>query len=368
MSLSTLTLLAVLLTTLVLAAVAGPVFWVAGRLVTGTADPIRWFRRLLVVGLFPVGLVSFGLLWIVGGGETGRALVGRVAPTLAETIVGTVAGTAVSLVGVWIVCTTAYAGTLPAIREIRDLDTGLVRATVTFGRYLAVVFAVGAVVVPVVTAPLSGGSALLAVGGLLVVFLFAGIASPLLIAGMRRTRDPTDAERDRLADPTATAGVDAPVRVLVSHDTETVEVYLRGYGRWRRLLVSDYALDALDDRELTALVTLRAEQARHWTLECRQAMTLGVIVAVLLIGAGPVPALPGVVASLLGLGGLAALARRQGARADRAAGDRVGDERIAETLERVAELHDSEPARGGLAGLVGLSRPTGDRIDRLRES
>jgi STE24 endopeptidase len=368
MALSAITLLAVLLTTLVLAVVAGPTFWVAGRLVTGTADPIRWLRRLLVVGLFPVGLVSFGLLWVGGGGETGRALVGRVAPTLAETVVGTVAGTAVSLVGVWVVCLAAYAGTLPAIREVRDLDTGLLRATLAFGRYLAVLFAVVAVVLPVVTAPLSGGSALLAVAGLLVVFPVAGIASPLLIAGMRRTRDPTDAEADRLADATGTASIDAPVRVLVSDDTETVEVHLRGYGRWRRLFVSDYALDALDDRELTALLTLRAEQARHRTLECRQAMALGVIAGALLVGAGPVPTLPGVVGTLVGLGGLVALTRRQGARADRAAGDRVGDETLAETLEHVAELHDSRPARGGLAALVGLSLPTGDRIDRLRES
>ena len=368
MALSALTLLALLLTTLVLAGVAGVGFWVAGKLVASTRSPVRWLRRLLLGGLFPVGLGSFGLLWTVGGGETGRALVGRFAPTLTESVVGNGAGTAVSLVGVWVVCLTAYAGTLPAIREVRDLDTSCNRALRTFGRYLAVLFAVAAVVVPVVTAPLFGGSALLAVAGLLVVFVVVGVAGPLVIAGTRRTRDPTDAERERLADPTATAGIDAPARVLLSNDTETVEVYLRGYGRCRRLFLSDYALDALDDRELTALATLRAEQTRHRTLELRQAMALGTIVGALLLGTGPVPALPGIVGTLLLLAGLVALARRQSARADRAAGDRVGDEQLAETLERVADLHDSQPARGGLAGLVGPSLPAGDRIDRLRES
>lgn len=368
MALSAITVLAFLLTTAVLAVVAGPTFWLAGRLLTHASDPVRWLRRLLLVGLFPVGLGSFGLLWIVGGGETGRALVARVAPTLAGTVVGTVAGTALSLVGVWVVCLTAYAGTLPTIREVRDLDTGLFRATVTFGRYLAVLFATVAVVLPVVTAPLSGGSALLAVAGLLGVFLFATVASPLVIAGTRRTRDPTDAERDRLADLTATAGIDAPALILPSNDTETVEVHLRGYGRWRRLLLSDYALETLDDRELTALLTLRVEQARHRTLELRQVVAFGLIAAVLLIGAGPVPTLPGVVATLLGLVALGVLTRRQTVRADTATAAQVGDERLAETLERVAALHDSEPSRGGLGGLVGFSPPTGDRIDRLRGS
>jgi hypothetical protein len=368
MALSTLTVLACLLTTLVLVVVAGPAFWLASRLVARTSDSVRWLRRLLVVGLFPVGLGSFGLLWIVGGGETGRALVGRVAPALADTVVGTVAGTAVSLVGVWVVCVAAYAGTLPTIRDVRDLDTGLRRGTLTFGRYLAGLFAIVAVVLPVVTAPLSGGSVLLAVAGMLAVFLLATVANPLVIAGSRRTRGPTDSERRRLAGPTATAGVDAPVRVLVTDATETVEVYLRGHGRWRRLLVSDYALDALDERELAALCTLRVEQARTHLLELRQAIAFGVIAAGLLIGAGPVPTLPGVAGTLLGVGGLVVLARREAARADAAAGDRVGHETLAGTLERVAALHDREPSRGGLAGLVGLSPPTGDRIDRLRES
>ncbi|MFC5368408.1 hypothetical protein [Salinirubrum litoreum] len=368
MALSAITVLAVLLTTAVLTVVAGPTFWLAGRLLARTDDPVRWLRRLLLVGLFPVGLGSFGLLWVVGGGETGRALVARVAPTLAESVVGTVAGTAVSLVGVWVVCLVAYAGTLPAIREIRDLDTGLLRATRTFGRYLAVLFAVVAVVLPVTTAPLSGGSALLAVAALLVVFLLATVASPVVIAGTRRTRAPTDAERRRLADLAATAGIDAPTRILPSDATETVEVHLRGYGRWQRLLLSDYALDALDDRELTALLTLRTEQARHRTLELRQVGAFGLIAAVLLIGAGPVPTLPGVVATLLGIVALGVLTRRQAVRADAATATRVGDETLAETLERVAALHDSDPSRGGLAGRLGFTPPTGDRIDRLRES
>ncbi|ADD04311.1 homolog to peptidase [Natrialba magadii ATCC 43099] len=197
--------------------------------------------------------------------------------------------------------------------------------------------------------------------------LLCWLTAPILVALLSPVRQPTDAERARLADVLESAALEPhSVRVrVVDSDIQFLTTRLAGPPRYRVLFVSRAALESLDDEALTALVVARREQKRCYSTLVVMSPLLGAAVGFLLaffrgaVAVGVVFALSMV---LLGWAGT----RRLRFYTDRQAGDEVGAAVLADAIEHAVRTggfaHDTDPGREWFSPNPSF----GARIERLR--
>lgn len=182
-------------------------------------------------------------------------------------------------------------------------------------------------------------------------------------------REPTDAERERLRqllDDVGTPDVEIGIRTAVRDGA--VECDLLGLPGRRTLVVTNAALDRLDDEELRALVAIEAERGRA-RIEIPQALSAGVGVGI--VASPYVLAIPVLPAFLVGwsivLVGIALVRRRYYA-ADRSAADLVGPETLRDAVRRAAELRgDSLATEPIWRAFFDVEPSIGARLERLAE-
>ncbi|GAB7009590.1 M48 family metalloprotease [Halorubrum trueperi] len=222
--------------------------------------------------------------------------------------------------------------------------------------------------------------------GVAVVAFLAVEVGPLYAADrFRDLRDPTEAERGRLAFLRDTAGLDVE-RIAVeiddggdgdvgtagvdggeSGDSGRIEVAVRGPPRRRVLFVTEAVIDDLDEDVAIGLLAAEAGRVETHYAEFRAvaiASVLGILAAIVTatvqFDAG--------FASLVAIGLTAFwVGRRVQYAADARAADAVGATRVADAFERVAAIRGVEPQTGDWSTWFEVQPPLGDRIAALRE-
>lgn len=199
-------------------------------------------------------------------------------------------------------------------------------------------------------------------------FLLATALGPVFLnVRLRRTREPTETERDRLDRRCESTGL-LPDRTFVVETVgeASVDVKTVGIPGYRVLLVTDYVLESLDDDVLTGLLAAEGGRARTYYAEFRAVAVTVVIGLLTTTFAGFVSFDLGV--PLIGVVALLAFAigRRIQYRADAIAASRVGSETVAGAFESVADVRGIEPETGSWRTLFEIQPPLGDRIARLR--
>lgn len=204
-----------------------------------------------------------------------------------------------------------------------------------------------------------------------VVGLLAAALSLLLVAHGPRMgyslRDPDDAEGERLR--RLRDDVDAPdveIEIRITTREGAVECDLLGLPGRRTLIVTDAALEQLDDEALRALLAIEAERGRS-RIQAAQSLSTGLAVGIIAAAyVTPIEFLPAMIVGwAIVLAGIA-LVRRQYYAADTAAGELVGRETLRETVERAAELRGDSLEPGRLwRALFDVEPTVGSRIERL---
>ncbi|GAB3705550.1 peptidase [Halorubrum pallidum] len=219
-----------------------------------------------------------------------------------------------------------------------------------------------------------------------VVAFLAVEVGPLVAADrVRDLRDPTDAERGRLAYLRGEAGLGVD-RVAIERgaaggsgsdtaaadagndgDPEAVDVAVRGPPRRRVLFVTERLLDEADEDLALGLLAAEAGRVETRYAEFRALAVASVLSVLAAIVTATVPFDTGF-ASLVAIG-LSAfwVGRRVQYAADARAADAVGADRVADAFERAAALRGVEPATGDWSTWFAVQPPLGDRIARLRE-
>lgn len=224
------------------------------------------------------------------------------------------------------------------------------------------------------------------ISGVAVVAFLAVEVGPLVAADrFRDLREPTDAERGRLAYLRGEAGLGID-RIAIERgsdggsgsaavtaeagdesEAEPVDVAVRGPPRRRVLFVTESLLDEAD--EATAIGLLAAETGRVETryAEFRAVAVASVLAVLAAIVTAAVPFEAGF-ASLVAIGLTAFwVGRRVQYAADTRAADTVGADRVADAFERAAALQGVEAETGDWSTWFAVQPPLGDRIARLRE-
>lgn len=199
-------------------------------------------------------------------------------------------------------------------------------------------------------------------------FLLATTLGPVFLnVRLRRTREPTETERDRLDRHCESTGL-LPDRTFVVETVgeASVDVKTVGIPGYRVLLVTDYVLESLEDDVLTGLLAAEGGRASTYYAEFRAVAVTVVIGLLTATFAGFVSFDLGV--PLVGVVALLAFAigRRIQYRADAIAAERVGNETVADAFESVANARGIEPETGSWRTLFEIQPPLGDRIARLR--
>lgn len=289
------------------------------------------------------------------GGHTG---IGATATTVASLLVPVVAPLG------------AAAGALPATVTLHDREAGaVVRGLLR--SVAGVAAAATALVLAVTAANPDTATGLSWAGTALFVGVLVGAGWPRLLGLLASVREPTAAERERIA--RCREAIDlsvVDVRVVESSECDRARVVLRGLLGRRHLFVTDRLLADLDDDAVRACLALEAERARRLHLELRALAVGGTVVSAAAVGVGrfqipgvsPTVGAAGVV--LVGLAGLRA-GQRLVYHADDAAVERTSHESVLTTLRSVTEL-DAAPTVGWLTALRRMEPPVGRRIDRLR--
>lgn len=349
---------ATLAATAVAAVVAHLLMRLVGRRYTGPDRATRRLRRDLFVG--SLLSVAGTVLAVLLSGGTVHPAVGRLVsgPTVLVAVL-TMYGYALA---VSVVVLAGYLGFLPAIRRTRDLDLGYGKAALSVGRWLAVAGGVLAVVTGV-TLSVSLTPVTVAVGMVvLAVGVYAG--APLLLRLSQPVREPTPDEQRLLDRLCARAGADGHrLRVLERTEEEAAQAFVRGPPGYRHLYVSDYLLDALDEDAAAAMVGIAVENARHTAYRLVLVAAAGGGLLAAIVAGRPLVA----VAALVGGVGVGYLVgRRATFRADARVADRLGGETVADALDEVADIHDTEPDAGLLARLASQRPSLQQRMERLR--
>jgi hypothetical protein len=263
----------------------------------------------------------------------------------------------------------AYAVVVPAIRQARDLELSTSTAVVRMSRYVVAFAALLTVLFVPFRRLLAGGGLSLAPVVLVVFVVALPVVSPFLLRVLRNVRRPTPDERERLERACDRVGLDvADVGVLADAD-EVLEIHVRGLSGRRRLFVSEFALTALDDATLEALLAVNAGQVEANYRAIKAYPLLGfIIIAVAAFVWGTAVSY----AVVIGLALLLPLpvqwaGRRAVRRGDEYAADRVGPAVVADALERSATVQNVEIPSGGLSQLLKSRPALGARIDRLRD-
>lgn len=184
----------------------------------------------------------------------------------------------------------------------------------------------------------------------------------------RDLREPTDAERDRLDDLRAAAGLDVDrVAVVETVGEATIDVAVAGPPRRRVLFVTDHVLDELDDEVVRGLFAAEAGRVDTYYGEFRAVAIAAVLTVLAAIVTALVPFEPGFLSlALIGFVSFWVGRRVQYAADDRAA-DAVGAGVVADAFERVADIRGVEPETGDWRTWFEVQPPLGDRIATLRE-
>jgi len=349
---------AALLGLVLLGAIIGTI---GNAVVRRLSNPVGKFRLLYGVVLFPVTLLAYGVLTLLG---LGPALVAPL-PGL-PSVLGGVLTDFVEFFAAGLVWLAGYAPTIRGVREVRDIELSTGHALIKMARYVLGL----SVVVAVVIAPLqlvpSGASPIVLVIGLAfmgVVFLYA---SPWIVPILRSTSDPTDETADRITTLRTRAGLEIrDAFVLDTDDEETASTLVRGPPGYRRLFVTSTFLDAFDDETATALLAIEAGRLNSHVLETRLSTVIvaGVALVGSVTGVGPRWPVLGVSFGVLLVGFW--LSRRGVRAADEYAAEQVGATAVTEALNRYAEVHAMTPARRRFPNPLSVNVALGDRIDRL---
>ncbi|WP_313692918.1 peptidase [Halorarum halobium] len=336
---------------------------VATAITRRLSNPVGKFRLLYLGVLLPLGLLAYGLLSLLDLGAALRApLVGPRSGPL-----GVVLADFLTMLAAGVIGLAAYAPTVPAVRDARDIDLGVGESLAAMARYLAglsLVFALA-------FAPFRLGgtdSPLALVAGLAVLVGLLVAASPWLVEALRSTHRPSGADADRVADLRKRAGLDVrDVRVLDTDDEETASALVRGPPRFRRLFVTSTFLDAFEDDVATALLAVQAGRLRSHALARRMAAVVVPVFPLAAAVSGDGPAWLLLLAAVVALVGGLGFARRGVLAADDDAAERVGPDVLVAAFERYAAFHNLEPSRRRVPNPLSANVPLGDRIDRIRE-
>lgn len=206
-----------------------------------------------------------------------------------------------------------------------------------------------------------------------VVGLLATAASLILLAyGPRMgysVREPTTEEAERL-DPLREA-VGAPETKLVVRTTTregAVDCDVIGLPGRRTIVLTDAALEHLDDERLRALLAVAAERGRS-PMEIPQALAAGIAIGIVAAAyVFPVPFLVTVLAgwSVVFLG--VAVVRRQHYAADAAAAERVCRELLRDAIRDAAEHRGASLETGSTwRAFMEVEPSVGARLERLED-
>jgi STE24 endopeptidase len=340
----------------------GAVVGTAGNaLVRRLSNPVGKYRLLYAGVLFPVTLLSYGLLALLGFSP---ALVGDVpvAPDALDAIVSDF----VELLAAGLVWFAAYTPTVRGVREVRDIDLSTRAAMAKMARYVLGLSAVATVAIAPLRAAPSGASPLVLAVGLALVGVVFLYVSPWIVPFLRATSRPTGGTAERIATLRDRAGLGVrDVLVIDTDDEETASTLVRGPPGYRRLFVTSTFLEAFDDRTAAALLAVEAGRLRSCVFETRVGTVLvaGTALVAAVTGVGPRWPVLGVSFGALLVGFW--LSRRGVRAADEYAAERVGATTVAEALDRYAERHAMEPSRRRVPNPLSVNVALGDRIDRL---
>ena len=361
-------------------AFAAPVVgYAGGRLALRTDATRDWLRRV------QTALTSLALLVVVGAWVGGAGALGRVS-WLGGWPLGAVVGTTAALTAGGLVNAVGVAALTPALVRYRDREIDVGPAE-TFVDVLGVLWLVpvAAGCWALVAAPLFGGPAWAVPVGLAAVVVVASVGGPRLVAAIRGTRPPTEAERARIDEARTRADVDVPVR-LFDEDRELFDSLVCGPPGRKQVFVTPHLLAACSTDEVATLLAVVAGRDATRYDEARLVTLVGIVAALvgaLAVGVAAAAAtLDGRVtagvtglavavglALVGGLGGpvLFAVVRRQRRLADDHAGGLVGRETVAAGIERLLDRQGVVPRRRSGVWLRRSHRvPDGNRIDRLR--
>ncbi|SFS11733.1 Zn-dependent protease with chaperone function [Halomicrobium zhouii] len=251
-------------------------------------------------------------------------------------------------------------------REYRDLDRSLPstvgRATV--GIAMLALFALVPVTVFVV--PWLGTAALVA--SLLFVYLAWWLTWWTTRNLLHSVREPTAAERERLAAAFAGTGFEPQTtRVVNTAPEEKVNAALSGPAPWRSVVVTNYLLETADDEVLRAIAGNLAVADRLRAPERGIARVAGVFaaIAVALFLLQPPWSSAAVLACLLGFSLLQWHSRRVVYRMDEAAADLVGAEALLAAFTWRVERHGAPLDHSVLRTVFTGVPPRRERMRRL---
>lgn len=206
--------------------------------------------------------------------------------------------------------------------------------------------------------------------GVGVVAALAVAVGPLYAADRYRDlREPTDAERARIAALAEPGGLDVDRIAIEAADSSPgpADVAVRGPPRRRVLFLTEDVLTDLDEDVAVGLLAAEAGRAATYYAEFRAVAVGGVLAALAGVVTALVPFESGF-AALVAVGLVSFWAgRRVQYAADARAADAVGADRVADAFERVAERRGVEPETGDWSTWFEVQPPLGDRIARLRE-
>ena len=217
--------------------------------------------------------------------------------------------------------------------------------------------------------------------GVAAVAVLAVTVGPLYAADrFRDLRDPTAAERAQIAALAEPGGLDVERIAIESvgaggdgdandggSPAGPAEVAVRGPPRRRVLFLTEDVLTDLDEDVAIGLFAAEAGRVATYYAEFRAVAVGGVLAALAAVVTTLVPFQAGF-AALIAVGLVSFWAgRRVQYAADARAGDAVGDARVADAFERVAERRGTEPETGDWSTWFEVQPPLGDRIARLRE-
>ncbi|WP_254762058.1 peptidase [Natrinema marinum] len=317
------------------------------------------YRLLTVVGLVAVAVLTFTGLT----DATERAL-SSVHPALEGGLATPLVWLPTAL-GTIVAVLVAYLGVFPYARKRRGLEISARTAVARLARYLTAVaiLVVGALAMFTALVTASDPSPLLI--PLLFVVLTGGVYAWIQY-GVRLSQsvtEPTREQRRRLEDAAERTGLTATIGgVIPGRETEVADLYLDGPFWNRRVYATDYALDALDDEEVTALCARSNAADGLWLLE-RRALVAGVVFG-LLLSLTVWTSITVAVAGLAVAGPLLArFLQRSEFAADRRATRAVDADTLASALEAGSDLSDD---RGRLHELLAARPSRARRLERLR--
>lgn len=193
------------------------------------------------------------------------------------------------------------------------------------------------------------------------------VLSPVLGALKLGSRQPTDAERDRLESLFADTGVD--VRAVRVRDRDTpLSVSISGPPGVRTLFLTASAFETFDDETLAAVLVARDEQVGQFEWLARLSVVFAAVVPIVWGVLTEISLVVGLVATLVVLLVGFAGTRRLRYRADAKAAARVGRATLVAAYERTLEGADFDLEEAAGSSILSPTPSIGARLERLRDS